>query len=256
METEIALEKFIIENIYDHNSITVITGKYENNLFVYLILNISILELLSDDFIINAIKENKQEIVSTVNCKTILIYPATEMHVRKYTMTKVYRCELFSEYLNDEPFAPTSWIQTVFDHANGLSVPILGEEIYYFDNDIVIIAYNKWNRNVNELYLLCLFKNSKYNSIRNLNENDLELLITVKNKIYKVVYDKFDLTSDNLCLYFHYRPTYYQLHIHIVNISKTTLCLYNCYRSILLDDVIKNITLDGNYYKKEIWSLY
>ena len=55
METEIALEKFIIENIYDHNSITVITGKYENNLFVYLILNISILELLSDDFIINAI---------------------------------------------------------------------------------------------------------------------------------------------------------------------------------------------------------
>lgn len=256
METKIALENFIIENICDHNNITVITGKYENNLFVYLILNISILESLSDDFIINAIKDDKQEIISTVNCKTILIYPATEMHIRKYTMEKVYRCESFSEYLKDTPFTPTPWIQTIFEQTNGLNMPILGEEIYYFNSDIVIIADNKWNRNVNELYLLCLFKDSKYNSIRNLDENDLELLISVKNKIYEVVYDKFKLTHGDLCLYFHYRPTYYQLHIHIVNISKTTLCLYNCYRSILLDDVIKNITLNGNYYKKEIWSLY
>lgn len=242
------LKNFTIEKTIKTQSLVVATGEMDGEKYVYLIDTISAIENLTDEFIKTLLeKENtKQEI--EVDYKTILIYPAKESKIRKYFEEKEYLLETYEEYKAAEVETDISWIENIFTGNDT-------ENVYFKNEEIVVVADSKWNMRVDEMYLLVLFKNKDLLSIRDLDRSHVELLEEVKKDVYKLVKDMLNLNEEDICMYFHYKPSYYRLHIHVINISKTTHCLHNTYRSILLDDVIRNIKMDENYYKQDMKSI-
>jgi len=76
-------------------------------------------------------------------------------------------------------------------------------------------------------------------------------LENIRNKINKFVDDKF-CKSDTICphdqirVFFHYKPTYFHLHVHVTHIS-----FVKNEKDYRLDDVIDNIKLKSDYYQNK-----
>jgi hypothetical protein len=50
---------------------------------------------------------------------------------------------------------------------------------------------------------------------------------------------------------FHYYPTYYYLHVHFVHAEMKERVGAYCAKSVLLEDVIDHLEMDGDYFKKK-----
>ncbi|ORD93655.1 DCPS [Enterospora canceri] len=231
----------------------VVVGEMEGKQFVYLIDNTSSLEKLSNDIILDQIDGKRMEpksakFATNVTFRTTLAYPATEKDVNKYFNENKYIKESHENYCKQNIVTDIPWIDQIFmNEVNTKTGPN-----YYMDANLVVTTDYKWNGNVDELYLLCIFKDEKYKSLRNLDKCDLNLLKSTRTKIHSILKETFGLSKEDAVLFFHYRPSYYKLHIHIVNISKSKLCLYNCRRNVYLDDVIRNIENYDDYYKHDM----
>lgn len=94
-------------------------------------------------------------------------------------------------------------------------------------------------------YYLAFFKN-KIDSIRDLTGSDIPMLKEVNANIKSIV-------GENYHIYFHYLPSYYWLHLHVVNIDKKDHLLTS--RCHVLETVISNLEIDSDYYKKVIFRL-
>lgn len=124
------------------------------------------------------------------------------------------------------------------------------EMIFYHDQNCCIIPNYHWNKkNVKNLYLLALFKDLKLRSIRDI--KDINALKEVK-KAVGCVLEKFGLKMNDTYMFFHYHPTYWFLHLHIVYAGFSGW-FSKVGRAILLEDVIKNLEMDKIYYQKEIF---
>ena len=245
------LDSYTIERLKETSTACIVTGKMGNDDFVYFIVKTSCLEQVDDKLVEKMIEEEQTSKRIEATFRTVLTYPATKKHIDKYFTEKQMVVESWEEYEELKKLTEIPWIDNIFKEDI-----TEGERIFYRDDDYAVIADNKWNGNVDELYYLVLFKDKRLESLRNLDETHLELLKKIRTKIFEIIRDRHNLNQEDVCLFFHYLPSHFRLHIHVVNISKTTLCLYDCFRSILLDDVIKNIEIDKDYYKQEMYFLY
>ncbi|KRH95300.1 hypothetical protein M153_100046389 [Pseudoloma neurophilia] len=170
----------------------------------------------------------------------ILITPCTEHHIAKYSPVS-YKRETYDQYQKylKESKLSCEWIKQII---NGEKEEIIAQ------NEIsVIIPSYKWNKkDISDLYLLAFFKDDQIFTLRELKQQQLE---NVKNFIFKTVKEKYGILSDQIMLFFHYRPSYYHCHVHITNIAKLHLGMV-VGRGVLLDDVLENLKLDSEYYKK------
>lgn len=175
-----------------------------------------------------------------------LIYPATEQHVAKYLKKYKYSTESFEEYRSNDSCLKTSWLDNI------LSAKAEREHVHLETEKYLIISDYKWDqKSMAQLYLLMIFKNDGLRSIRNLNESHIGLLRDARKDI--LAYCKsLGLERRQLCLFFHYRPSYFRLHVHIVNIEKGISKLGSPSRLVLLDDVIANLELDGGYFTRNM----
>ena len=70
----------------------------------------------------------------------------------------------------------------------------------------------------------------------------------------EVTVNKYGIKPDQLRVFLHYQPSYYHFHLHIVNVQHPGLGDGIAIgKAILLDDVIDNLKLDGQYYTKNHW---
>lgn len=173
-----------------------------------------------------------------------LVYPATTEHLIKYNSKMIFKKETYAEYLQQSEKMSLNWIKNIFEGKTN-------EKIYYQDECMVLINNYKWDGlNVNNIQLLIIFKNSNLKSIRDL--DSVELLYNAKNIIIQNI-KNFGLTYNDIVCFFHYKPTYDHLHLHICNINLEGDPSMSVTRARLLEDVIYNIELDKNYYKRDIW---
>lgn len=228
------------------NKLTAAIGKINNKDAVYTAGGVIIDPILVKEN--HLIKSN-----STINCSVKiqpkLIYPASKNHIKKITSKYYYHTESYNEYLNNDEFLKKNRLDNIINKNS--KNELVNEKVYFENDDYIIIKDYKWDgKNNDYLYLLLIFKDEKYKSIREI--DSVELLQRAKADILKICAE-FGLSSDNLCLYFHYRPSYFRLHIHIVNISKTTRNLTCPTRNVYLDDVMINIKMDADYYKSDYY---
>ena len=91
-----------------------------------------------------------------------------------------------------------------------------------------------------------VFKDEKLRSIRDV--DDVAVLLNAKRTALRFC-ESFALTRNDMALFFHYRPSYFRLHMHIVSIASTCEFLGSPFRNVFLDDAIKNIERNRRYYK-------
>lgn len=176
-----------------------------------------------------------------------IIFPATQEDLNKYIKLKQSYLETYSMY--KEHVLPKAmnqnkdWMYNILDGKNEQ------EDIIYSDSDFVIIPDIKWDKHdINSLYLLVITQDRGLLSIRDLNNEHLELLKKIKKVSAEIVEKKYGFNESDLRMYFHYYPTFWHLHMHINLIKKRYpgASVDNCH---LLDSVINNISLVSDYYK-------
>lgn len=196
----------------------------------------------------------------SVNIFIRVIYPASDEKIAKYSHSykksyvsetpEEYRITIGNKVRNQKSI---TWIKNIIAHGNHILAynqplyPNLGESLYYNDENFVLIGNYKWNKEkIDELYLVLLFKADNLYTIREV--KDVGDLLLARDAIYKTIKETFYLDESDVIVFFHYHPTYYSLHLHVVNVN-----LYgdfiNAGRVILLDDAIERLTSCSDYYK-------
>jgi hypothetical protein len=83
-------------------------------------------------------------------------------------------------------------------------------------------------------------------TIRELTQEDIPLLEELKTEC-ELIAKTYGINKTKLYMYFHYHPSYYQLHLHVSIIDHQSLET-NYYRHIFLDDVIDGLNKDSKYW--------
>ncbi|KAL0859801.1 hypothetical protein ABMA27_010145 [Loxostege sticticalis] len=187
--------------------------------------------------------------------KTTVIYPATEKHIAKFTLQEVHIVletpELYEKltlpHIEKEQFN----LQWVYNILEGKSE----QDRIVHDNKcekegFVLVPDLKWDGLTKEtLYLLAIVRQRGIKSLRDLDASHLPLLKRVRDEGKKSILDKYNVPGSQLRIYLHYQPSFYHLHIHFTYLRHEAPGIY-AEKSHLLDTVIDNIEMMGDYYKK------
>jgi m7GpppX diphosphatase len=154
--------------------------------------------------------------------------------------------ETYSDYINfinNYDSKKDKWIYNIID---GISEQ---DNIIFKDNQFLLIPSYTWDKSIDNLHLLSIPFNKSIRCIRDLNSTHIELLKYMKIKSLEIINNNFNLDETELKIFFHYEPSTYHLHIHFINVlyidSKSSVEY-----SHSLDNVIFNLELDSDYYKK------
>ena len=153
--------------------------------------------------------------------------------------------ETYEEYLNDLETRndKDKWIYNIID---GISEQDL---ILYRDDLCLIIPTFTWNSvDIQKLHILCIPIDKNIRTIRSLNKSHITLLQHMRQVALNIIMNKYNLDETNLKMFFHYTPSTYHLHLHIMNLNceRNSSVEYSHY----LDSLIFNLSLDSEYYKK------
>jgi m7GpppX diphosphatase len=135
------------------------------------------------------------------------------------------------------------WAYNIIDHVAEM------ERIIYEDKYIILIPDYKWNNSIDTLHILCFFKDKKLYSIRELNDSHIKMLEDSLINCKKCIKEKYNILEENLLIYFHYHPSVWQLHIHFTNIKLINNSIL-IPRAHLVNQLIENLRIDSDYYKK------
>ncbi|KAI9492628.1 HIT-like domain-containing protein [Zychaea mexicana] len=188
------------------------------------------------------------------NIKTI--YPATELHIRKYEHQQrhmiietpdMYK-QITLPYIQS---LPAERIQWVFNILEGKSE---ADRVLYRSNDretgFVVLPDMKWDGTQESLYCVAIAMRSDILSLRSLNRSHLPLLKNIRDTAYQLVKDKYGMDKDLLRLFIHYQPSYYHFHVHLTAMSFADAPGVVAGQAHLLDTVIDNIELYDDYYQR------
>lgn len=201
-----------------------------------------------------------QDLQNSPGCKLNLIYPATETHIRKYSSQRhhyvletpeMYQ-ELVVPYIESMKGDRIKWVYNILFHGKE------SETFIHHDKDpntgFVLLPDMKWDKiNMESLYLTCIVNRTDISSIRDLNKSHLDWLVNLQSTIRKITASKFPIQQDQLRIFVHYHPSYYHFHIHVVNVHHPGLGNgIAAGKAILLDEVIENIKLVGDYKNRSL----
>lgn len=183
-----------------------------------------------------------------VDCEVTYIKPATNEDIKKYMYKKIIKVtQTYDQYVTEmRPSVEKNvkWINNV------LQKSVKGEDILYENDYCVFCPDLKWDRiDMDNFYGLIIMKNNDACSLRDLNGSHIKMLEYIREDILTFIKKTYDIKEEEVRMYFHYPPAFWHLHIH-VNLVKNLhpgLTLDYCWN---LWNVIQNLKLDGDYFKK------
>ncbi|XP_017465904.1 PREDICTED: m7GpppX diphosphatase [Rhagoletis zephyria] len=187
--------------------------------------------------------------------KTTVVYPATEKHIEKYSLTQKYLItetpalyeQLTLPYITNSQFS-LDWVYNILEHRQET------DRIVYEDSDpetgFILLPDLKWDgKTLETLYLLAITRKRDIKSLRDLNSTHLPLLRNLRAGIAEAIEKRYGLCASQLRIYFHYQPSFYHLHAHINPVRGDAPGIW-CEKSHMLDIVISNIELMSDYYQR------
>lgn len=189
-----------------------------------------------------------------------LIYPASEADIKKYTYIppKLLRetpeiYETITKHFIETKVTESElkWVYQILDKQAEQ------DRVLYQEEDpqtgFVIVLDTKWDeQNMDQLYVLAIAENRSLHSVRDLRAEHIPMLRKIKTVAAAQIKTKYGIDEDQLLFHIHYLPSFFQFHVHIRTIGQM---VNSVPRTILLDDVIDNLTRDSEYYTKCSFSL-
>ncbi|EJD36270.1 mRNA decapping enzyme [Auricularia subglabra TFB-10046 SS5] len=194
--------------------------------------------------------------------KINVIFPATEVHVRKYTRQNLVLVretpELYTRivepYIVAFPPSRTEWVQNILAHKKEAHKVLYEEPAEDNKFGFLIIPDMKWDLvTISSLYLVALVhapRGKALRSLRDLRSEHLPLLRSIKVQGARVAKERWGIQDGGLRVFVHYQPSYYHFHVHIVNANYTGLPGQSVGQAHLLDDIIALLELDGEIFTK------
>jgi len=143
------------------------------------------------------------------------------------------------------------WIYDVIDGTKQ-------QEMILFRNANFLIVRNiDWldTNDISQLQLLVIPTDKNLHTMRSLTSEHLELLNEMKEKVKDIIKEYYNLDFGKIRLYFHYRPSTFHLHIHVVALTND-VDKSSVEYSHELHNVIFNIQMKSNYYQKIILNIH
>jgi len=164
---------------------------------------------------------------------------------KKYN--KILKKQSYDEYLDfisKRDIDKDKWVYNILD-GNAEQ-----DKIIYKDELCLVLPAYVWDgQNINKLHILCMPIDKFIRTIRELTKEHIPLLEHMKQSTLNIISEKYGLQECNLKIFFHYDPSTYHLHIHFINTIHTETGSSVEY-SHDLDNVIFNLQMDTDYYKK------
>ncbi|KAK6544656.1 hypothetical protein TWF694_001344 [Orbilia ellipsospora] len=179
--------------------------------------------------------------------KVNMIYPCTEVHIKKYSAQQLHMVvetpEIYDKYILKYIKQKTeggrlNWVYNILSHKEE------SEKIIYEDTDnemgFILLPDLKWDLvTMSTLYLSVIVHRTDIRSIRDFTPVHLPFLISLRTKVLNAVSERYTLSRNLLKIYVHYQPSYYHFHVHVVHISHDMGASATVGKAILLDEVIQ-----------------
>ncbi len=201
----------------------------------------------------------------TANCTTdqpdlklYLIYPATASHVSKYTVHKSVLAretqDLYEKvtlpWINSLSKEKIAWVYNILHHKKETESIVY--EIPDQQEGFILLPDSKWDQTtIENMYLQAIFHAHHLKCLRDLRGTHIAMLKRFQRQVSHVVKSKYGVLHGEFRMYIHYQPTYYHLHVHVSHLKQGQNAFGTSIgKAHLLDDVIQNLEMDGDYYKK------
>jgi m7GpppX diphosphatase len=183
---------------------------------------------------------------ANLNCSGELIVCDSD-ETRKEKVTKQYCNETYDDYLNllaQRDADKDRWVYNILD---GTAEQ---DNIIYKDDHLIVIPNYTWNGiDKDKMHILVFATDKSLRSIRSLRGDHVQLLQHMKDVATKVIMEKYGHSGDILKMFFHYIPSTYHLHLHVV-LASNRECNSSVEYSHELSSVIYNLTIKTDYYQE------
>lgn len=187
--------------------------------------------------------------------KINVIFPATEVHIRKYSRQDVFLVQETPEiyervvkpFIAAPPPSRTKWVDEIVGGKKEADKVLHRDDSGSFG--YMIIPDMKWNlETVTDLYLLALCTTDGLRSLRDLRKHHVPVLKSIKEEATRIVNARWknDGKAISLRMFIHYQPSYYRFHIHIVNANHPMGFGMAVGQAHLLDDIVSLLELDSD----------
>ncbi|XP_053214277.1 m7GpppX diphosphatase-like [Panonychus citri] len=187
--------------------------------------------------------------------RVTIIHPATDLHISKYSAQSFFMIQETPEdyknitlpYIESQSFS-LDWVYNVLDHSSE------AERIIFEDNDeekgFILAPDSKWadqQDGTSNMHCLAIVTKKGIKSLRDLTSAHLTLLTNIRDKGSQAMNERYGIKGNQLRIYIHYQPSFYHFHVHFEPLSYRSSSIERCH---LIDHVIDNLTLIGDYYQK------
>ena len=185
--------------------------------------------------------------------KMTKVSPATKSDLYAVTRTLEFDYETYEDYVEKVlPYVkhqPCEWIENIFEGSAEK------DSVLFKNDEMVILPDIDWTLKTDTTQLNCLLicADNELMSIRDLTAEHIPLLNRMLKQAMKTVHETYGIEESHLKAYFHYHPSYWWLHVHIVHIDMN---YGNDERNYALSTVIENLTIDPEYYQKVKLRIY
>lgn len=140
------------------------------------------------------------------------------------------------------------WVYNILEHRKETEHIVLEDSCP--QTGFVLLPDLKWDgKTLEALYLQAIVQRRDLKSIRDLTAAELPLLYNLRIKCKEAIANKYNIPATQLRVYFHYQPSFYHLHVHFTYLLHEAPGI-RCERGHLLDTVINNLELVGDYYQR------
>ena len=99
-----------------------------------------------------------------------------------------------------------------------------------------------------ELYVLAILKERGLFTLRELRGRHADVLEAVEREGTRVIAEVYGVPAEQLRIFVHYVPQFYQLHVHFTRLHNDVGC--QAERAHLVSDIVQNLRADGDWYLK------
>lgn len=190
--------------------------------------------------------------------KVTVIYPCKDWHIAKYSRQKIVILretkEIYEKvteaYMKKHPSSEIKWLYQLLDKTAEQDRLLLedpdqatGFLMYAFKPKEEVLKDVPSNF---KALVICHCRNLR--SVRDLRTESLPLLENIMSKVTSFASSVLNIPANELRLFLHYKPTYFHLHVHVAHIEHE---MHVNVKDYLLDDVIENLRICGDYFVKK-----
>lgn len=198
-----------------------------------------------------------------------LVYPATQQQINKLIAKHSTEYAVITEtaemyetvtrpYMLDQlkQESQIKWIRDIF---TGAAEP---EKVLFRSDEFLLVRKPEWSEddriNINAIVMFDLngvMANGGFDvqstplCIRELRSSHVELIRRAMNQSLDLFSSHFTIPSTSLQCYFHYHPSYYQLHFHITHVSLSGSTTSTINRAVDVEDVLWRLQNDNTGFQ-------